>query len=97
MTQRISEKQLKALVDRINAATGSPMKGYVKQLDGRYKAQIGHYHLDINIGGTALERIVNEGGGVTQVLHRGTKSDLWDRAQAFLKGFETAQEGRSHE
>lgn len=94
--ERITESNLKALVLRINEATHSPVDAYVKQQDGRYKAQIGNYHLDIAYGGYALDRMVNEGGGVTVVIGRGTKRELWDKMHAFLRGFETAQEGRRH-
>ena len=92
--ERITESNLEALVARINDATGSPSEPYTKQPDGRYLAQIGNYHLDIAYGGYALDRMVNEGGGVSVIIGRGTKRELWDKMHAFLRGFETAREGR---
>lgn len=51
MSERITESNLKALVRRINEATGAAIEPYTKQADGRYKANIGNYHLDIAYGG----------------------------------------------
>lgn len=95
--ERITESNLKALVLRINEATGSPVEPYTKQPGGRYKARIGNYHLDIAYGGYALDRMVNDGGGVSVIIGRGTKRELWDKMHAFLRGYETAQESRRHD
>ena len=95
--ERITESNLKALVLRINEATGSPVETYTKQPDGTYKAQVGNYHLDFAYGGVALDRMFNEGGGVSVIIGRGTKRELWDKMHAFLRGFETASEGRRHD
>jgi hypothetical protein len=83
---RITEKQLQALCDRINRATGSPMQPWV---DG--KAQIGNYHISFAYGGVNLERMHNEGGGVSCPIGMGhvPKRELWDRMQAYLSGLET--------
>ena len=86
--ERITESNLKALVRRINEATGAAIEPYTKQPDGKYKANIGNYHLDIAYGGYALDRMVNDGGGVTVVISRGTKRELWDRMHAYLAGLE---------
>lgn len=92
--ERITVSNLRALVDRINRTTGSPMAhGHI---EGKaYKAHVGHYCLDKNIGGWSLERIVNEGGGVTTIIHRGTAREVWDQGQAFLLGYEIAKGLRS--
>jgi len=97
MSERITESNLKALVRRINEATGSPLEPYTKQPDGTYKAGIGNYHLDIAYGGYALDRMVNDGGGASVIIGRGTKRELWDKMHAFLRGYETAQEARRHD
>lgn len=82
---RITEKQLKALVDRINEATGSPMLPYENG-----KAQVGNYHLSFAYGGVNLERMHNEGGGVSCPLGLGhrPKRELWDQMHAFLAGID---------
>ena len=89
MTNRITEKQLQAVVDRINIATGSPIASYV-EIDGKFTAQPGNYHLDGAYGGWKLSRMSNQGGGTSDVFHSGfcTKRELYDQLHAFLRGLE---------
>ena len=88
---RITNAHLKAVVDRINRATKSPMEPWTKRSDGINQAQIGNYHLSEAYGGVSLHRMVSEGGGVSDVLGTGhvTKRDLANRMQAFLRGLES--------
>jgi hypothetical protein len=80
-TNRITEKQLQAIVERINRVTGSPMEPYT---NGR--ANIGHYHLSFAYGGVELHRMVNMHGGVTCPFGGGhvPKRELAQRMWAFL-------------
>ena len=84
---RVTEKQLEAIVDRINRITNSPPASYV---DG--KAQVGNYHLSHAYGGVALHRMYNEGGGVTSPLSTGhmSKRELAALMHAFISGIEVA-------
>ena len=77
---RITEKQLQAVVDRINRITNSPMVPYAKVGD-RYVAQVGNYHLS------------HAYGGVSQPFGCGhtTKRDLYNRMQAFISGIEASK------
>ena len=90
--ERITEKQLQAVVDRINSITNSPNEPYAK-VDGKYVAQIGSYHLSHAYGGVSLERMSNSGGGVTQPFGCGhvSKRDLYNRMQAFLSGLDAGK------
>ena len=94
--ERITQKQLEYLVERINEATNSPKASYAKTEEG-YKANIGNYHLSYAYGGVKLERMCNEGGGVNTVSTGGfgTKRELYDWMKAYLDGMSerTAQEG----
>jgi hypothetical protein len=96
MNTRISTKDLKATVDRINRITNSPMDMYNRTEDengkGIYKANIGNYHLSGAYGGFSLHRMDNEGGGVQDVLGCGhlSKRDLYDRMHAFIRGLSTS-------
>ena len=83
---RITEKQLQAVVDRLNRITGSPLVPYV----GR-KAQIGNYHLSHAYGGVCLHRMYNEGGGVTSPLSTGhiPKRELMGLLHAYINGIES--------
>ena len=85
--QRITEKHLQSVVDRLNTITGSPMKPYI---DG--KAQIGNYHLFHAYGGVCLHRMHNEGGGVSSPLSTGhvSKRELAGLLDAFIRGIEFA-------
>jgi hypothetical protein len=96
MSDRISIKDLQAVCDRINRATGSPMKPYERDAADRLIAQIGNYHLDQAYGGVSLVRMVNEGGGISNVLGWGhlTKRDLYERIHAFIRGLEASKESQ---
>jgi hypothetical protein len=85
--ERITQKQLEYLVERINEATNSPKASYTKTEKGHI-ANIGNYHLDYAYGGVKLERMCNEGGGVNTVSTGGygTKRELYNWMQAFLSG-----------
>lgn len=80
---RITEKQLQAVVDRLNRITGSPMEPY---LDG--KAQPGNYHLSHAYGGVCLHRMGNENGGVSSPLSIGhvPKRELLNLMHAYIRG-----------
>lgn len=79
----ITEKQLQAVVDRLNRITNSPMQPYV---DG--KAQPGNYHLSHAYGGVCLHRMGNENGGVSSPLSTGhiTKRELLNLMHAYISG-----------
>lgn len=86
---RITNKDLEAVCQRINEITGSPIESYVRT-DGKCLAQIGNYHIDGAYGGVSLHRMCNQGGGVDEVFGCGhvTKRDLYYRMQAFIRGLE---------
>ena len=92
MSDRITNRHIEALVERINAATGSPAEPYVRADDeggkARYVAQVGCYHLSGAYGGVALHRMSNECGGVSDVFGCGhmPKRELYGRMRAFLAG-----------
>lgn len=81
--QRITEKHLQAVVDRINRITNSPAEPYING-----KAQIGNYHLSHAYGGVSLHRMSNEGGGVSSPLSSGhvPKRKLYNLMHAFISG-----------
>ena len=86
-TEKITEKQLRAIVERINRVTGSPMEPYTNG-----KANIGNYHLSFAYGGVELDRMVR--GGVTCPLGGGhvPKRELAERMWAYLAGLEAREE-----
>ena len=80
---RVTEKQLPAVVDRLNRITKSPMQPYV---DG--KAQPGNYHISHAYGGVCLHRMGNENGGVSSPLSIGhvPKRELLNLMYAYISG-----------
>lgn len=86
--QRVTEKQLQSIVDRINRITGSPMEPWTNG-----KANIGNYHLSHAYGGVCLHRMSTNGGGVSSPLSTGhiPKRELAGLLYAFISGIDTAK------
>jgi hypothetical protein len=97
MTTRITQKDLDAVVSRINRVTQSP-DTYSTEIYStedtavKHKINIGHYHISYAYGGVSLVRTCNEGGGVRTVSFGGhtTKRALYMQMQAYLAGLEDA-------
>lgn len=92
MSTRITERDLQAVVARINRETNAPAEPYV-MVNGRMVAQIGNYHLDFAYSGVQLVRMVSGSGGIADVLGIGhaTKRDCYHAMHAFLRGIETGR------
>ena len=90
--ERITQKDLVILVDRINKATNSPMaswtrNGTVGKRQAGFKANIDNYHLDYAYGGVKLCQMVNNDGGIRDISGGfGTKRELYNWMWAFLAG-----------
>jgi hypothetical protein len=93
--ERITRKALEAVAARMNKATNSPAEPYTRNDEGKLIANVGNWHISGAYGGFSLQRMCNEGGGVHDVFGHGHMKarDLYDRMQAFLKGFDFAQRG----
>lgn len=87
---RITEKNLRAVVDRINRTMGTPMAPYSKGADGHYTPCGNAYLLSLAYGGASLHQMMPTGTGERDVLGCGhvTKRDLYDRMHAFLAGID---------
>ena len=84
---RITLKQLEGLAGMINRELGTPEAAYTKGADGKYTANIGCHHLDGAYGGHKLVRMVNDGGGVSDVTGGYIpKRELYNRMRAYLDG-----------
>jgi len=95
MADRITQKDLEQMVRRINETLGRPLETYTKDEDtGRYKANIGNFHLSGAYGGVALEEMESESGGVRRVSTGGygTKRELYRWMDAYLRGIEQSRE-----
>lgn len=96
--ERITEKRLLRVVELINTLTDSPKATYTDHGEGanpRLTANIGSYHLDKNIGGWRLCRIVNVGGGTSDISPRLPAGQFYEWLHAFRQGYETSKGQRS--
>lgn len=93
MSDRITSKRLDSLCDTLNRVLGTSMEPSTRE-NGRYKANVGCYHIDASCGGYALYRITNEGGACSDVLHVGHTSPraLYDVIQGLLVGVSLGRE-----
>jgi hypothetical protein len=90
---------LERKVDYLNQITDSPPAPYTKVVDDskmiktRYQANPGNYHLSGAYGGWCLQRMHNEGGGVSTPLHTGycPKRELFNAISAYVTGIEAGQ------
>lgn len=93
-TQRITDSDLRALCDRLNKLTGSPMQPYAMNDEGtRSVAQVGNFHISGAYGGVCLHRMSNTSGGVHTPIGGGhvPKRELWLQMNAFFLGIDLAQ------
>ena len=93
MSTRITQRDLDGLINRLNRITNSPATYSDKQPDGKFKANVGHYHLDQAYGGVKLARVYNEGGGITTPCSMGyeTKRDAYGIIAAYIAGIEACE------
>ena len=90
--QRITNAMLENRINTINTMTNSPLKPYEK-VDDKYKASIGNYHLYGAYGAYALHRIVNDGGGIREIIGLCTKRELYNRMNSYMSGLEFNNKG----
>lgn len=85
---RITEKDLKIAVARLNKLTNSPETYF----NAERKTNVGHFCLDFADGGIRLQRVCNESGGVQVIFSCGytTKRALYDLIHAYIAGYELA-------
>jgi hypothetical protein len=89
MAYRITQKMLEGKADYLNKITGSPAEQWHKdRINGKYKANIGNYHISYAYGGASLHRMVSEGGGVSTPLGHGhvPKRELLNLMEAYIRG-----------
>lgn len=89
---RITRKTLQSVVDRLNRETGSPANPWTKGEDGKYRSNIGNFHLSGAYGGWSLHRMINEAGAVSDVFSGGhvPARELYNQIHAYLRGIEFA-------
>lgn len=101
--QRITDKNLTAVCDRINTMLGLPLTPYkpYDKVVGHAQPNAGVYHISHAYGGVSLHRMSETDGctGVHDVFSRGhmPKRELYELMQAFIRGYDTCKENNSKE
>ncbi len=92
--ERITNAMLQSRIDYLNEITGSPMEYSTTDSSGKFRANIGNYHLSGAYGGWELQRVNNTSGGVSTPLNTGhiSKRELLNLLDAFIKGINTTKE-----
>jgi hypothetical protein len=70
MTTRITRAHLDAKAATINSMRGAPAEPS-QMVDGKYRANVGNYHISGSYGGYSLHRMCNESGGTSDVFSIG--------------------------
>lgn len=70
MTTRITRAFLESKAATINSMRGAPAEPSC-MVDGKYRANVGNYHISCAYGGYSLHRMCNEAGGVSDVFSCG--------------------------
>ena len=83
---RITNKDIKSALDRLNAALGRNPEPYSKREDGTHSANIGNFHEYSAYGMVGLHEMFNAGGGVKSHGGLGTKRELYERIHSMLDG-----------
>jgi hypothetical protein len=86
--ERITIKDLDAIVARLNTITCNPQEPYSKDINGRLRPNAGNYWIDQAYGGNKLVQIFDD-GGTRDVSNIGyaSKRALFDWIDAYIKGF----------
>jgi hypothetical protein len=96
MSNRITNKDLQYVVNRINSICGTPPEPYAKNEDGKGMHPCANsYHLSFAYGGVMLAQMSDVEGctGISGTLgsyHR-PRRELYDQMQAFIAGIEAAK------
>jgi hypothetical protein len=87
----ITRKVVQGLLDAIVEKTGAPKASWTKT-DNGYVANVGALYLDYNAayGRYAVEKIVNDAGGVTRIWGRGGSKEVYAFLRGWLHGLENA-------
>ena len=94
MTQRITRAHLDAKAATLNGMTKSPVESS-RMVDGKYRANVGNYHISGANGGVCLHRMANEAGGVNDVFNCGhiPAKQLAGLMSAYMAGLYDATRG----
>jgi hypothetical protein len=89
---RITLQDIENGLSRLNHMAGTPQTPYTKNADGKFKANIGNYHLSQAYGGCCVHQMLSDGGGITTPITHGhvPKRECYETLHAFINGFEAS-------
>jgi hypothetical protein len=91
LLMRITKAQLEAVIEWLNKELKRPLKPY-ENIDGKFTAQIGNFHMYSAYGKYGLHEMNNEHGGVKTIIHLGTKKELFNAIHRLLDGIRLERE-----
>jgi hypothetical protein len=93
---RITTNHLNGLVSRMTATIGAPQgPAWTRAANGEQRSTVGA--LVLNIGNSTcgvswgIAKIINPQGGEGTLIRARTAGELWDKAQAWLDGWEACE------
>jgi hypothetical protein len=88
---RTTISQLQAAANLLNRLTGNSEQPYTRNAEGKLVANVGNYHISQAYGGYCLHQMVNESGGVRDVVMCGhvPARQLFDLIHAYRYGIES--------
>jgi len=89
---RITIAHLEAIVNRLNTVTHNPPIPRTKDTSGKLTANVGNYHLYQAYGAVGLHQMMNESGGVHEIIGLCSKRELSQRLHVFLNGIEAGKQ-----
>lgn len=95
MSDRVTQVDLEAAVDRLNRLTCNPANAYQKDEEGRIRSVPGVFVTDYGNGGVKLVQIVGDAGGQRNVFDCGytTKRELLDLINAYCAALRDYSQG----
>jgi hypothetical protein len=94
MVQRVTEKMLDGLADRLNKMHGYALELGTRQPDGEMKWNPNVFHIDRAYNGFGLFQQAENGTGSRDVLYIGhtTKRELYHAIFAYIKGIQDTED-----
>lgn len=89
---RITIAHLEAIVNRLNTVTHNPPIPRTKDTSGKSTANVGNYHLYRAYGAVGLHQMMNENGGVHEIIGLCSKRELSQCLHSYLNGIEVGKQ-----
>ena len=82
-------KYLELRINYLNKLTKNRVEKYLPyKIDSKLISNKGHYYLSQYNSSYGIEQIVNTMGGCTDVSYRGSKKEIYNWLNAYIKGIE---------